>query len=370
MITWSTTNRNSEAVLELLDSTPTSGQVRLSTHRPHGLDASLCVEGRRRDVLTASHQPDNLVVGVGIRSEKDCYIDGRHEPECVGYLSALRVREGYRRGLLLGRGYQVLHDLHRKGNAKYYLTTIMADNQTAMNLLASGRAGLPIYQDWGEIRTLLMNARMPSQPEGLARGDISEMSRNDIEEVVRFLSKEGPRRQFFPAYRVQDFDSADGLLAGLAMSDVLLARDDKGLAGCAGVWDQSHFKSWNIAGYNFPFSALRQIHNLWARFRNLPSWPEPGRPMNIRFLSLFCVRGDDMRIGRRLLQSALHLAYAREADILAWSLHERDPLQLLSAGTAGIVLKSRLFLAYWPQELGPSGLPSMSLPPYLETGAL
>ncbi|HVE12244.1 MAG TPA: hypothetical protein VNI01_02510, partial [Elusimicrobiota bacterium] len=260
----------------LLDATPMAGLARLSTRRPAGLLASLRAEGRRRDVIAV--RAGDEVVGVGVRGEKECFVDGRPEPATVGYLSGLRVREDHRGGLVLARGYRFLRELHRAGRARCYLTTVLESNAEALRLLGSGRAGLPAYEDWGAIETSLFSPRRAARRLAAAsRGPRVRSARaEDRPAAAAFLRAQGPRRQFFPAYEAGDLGSDDGLLPGLGLDDLLLAEDAAGLAGCAGVWDPSRFKTWAVAGYGFPLGAFRGAANLWAAARGLPSWPAPG----------------------------------------------------------------------------------------------
>ena len=349
---------------ELLDATPMSGLVRLTTRRPAGLFPSLRAEGRRRDVIVAC-EPAGGVAAVGIRNEKDCWVDGRISS--TGYLSALRVREGRRGGLVLARGYRYLRQLHLQGGAPFYLTMVFEDNREALKLLSSGRAGLPLYEDWGAITTSLVDPRRAARPT--AGGPrIESMKKEHLPALLELLRVYGSRRQFFPAYEAADFGSELGLLPGLEFSDILLAWDGNGLQGCAGLWDQSRFKSWTVAGYGFPLRPMRAAFNLWARWRRQPSWPIPGRTLKMRSVALFCVRDGDDATARALWRAAVAVAAERGTETLAWSLHERDPLSALTATTPRAVLRSRLFLVRWPEDGGST--PDRARVPYVETGAL
>lgn len=358
---------------ELLDATPMSGMVRVKTRRPQGLLASLRSEGRARDVIVACTVDGGEVVGVGVRSEKDCFVDGRPEPVRLGFLHGLRGKEQYRRGLALARGYRFFRDVHRQRDAHYYLTAILGDNRPAMEILTSGRAGLPVYDEWGGIETFFLDPRRVGRRLGAGAKPgvrIAGMRMEDAGAVVEFLRMHGRRRQFFPVYETHDFLTDEGLLPGLGTADILLAWEDRRLIGCVGVWDQSRFKFWEVAGYGFPLRPFRRAYNVWSRLRGRPTWPEPGAHVSLRSLAVFCVREDDARVTRSLLGAAARLAATRGAMVLSWSLHERDSLVRVVKELPHVLVKSRLFLVHWSEDGKPAFFPEQNLVPYLESGGL
>src|SRR6266571_2823670 len=105
-------------------------------------------------VLVCKDRQKDQVVGMGSRSIRCVYIDGK--PTRVGYLSMLRGTTEARGNIALARGYRYLQTLHADGAVPYYFTTVLDDNTTAKALLTSGRARLPTYQPVARLITYLI----------------------------------------------------------------------------------------------------------------------------------------------------------------------------------------------------------------------
>jgi hypothetical protein len=166
-----------------------------------------------------------------------------------------------------------------------------------------------------------------------------------LAEIVVFLRQYGARRQFFPAYRVEDFSS--GRLRGLAAEDVLVARRDGQIAGTLAVWDQAGYKQDIVDAYGPGLARLRPLYDLAARLLGARPLTPPGQALPLAFASHICVAQDDARVLRTLLAAAMAKAYARGKSFLMLGLADNDPLLATARRPLHIRYHSELFAAGW-----------------------
>ena len=229
------------------------------------------------------------IAGFVSRAIRSMFVNGSPEP--IGYLSGLRALPEYRNRGLLARGIVYLRRLHSDGRAKLYLATIAEGNDGAIRLLTSGRTGLPTFHSAGQYLGLALPIPTRSRGASLAAGELtlSEARREDLSEILQFLRKWGPRRQFFPDYRDEDFFRADATFKDLAPRDILLARRKGQLIGTIGAWDQHGFKQSIVEGYGTALKWFSPVYNLWSQFRARPAIPRPGS--ELRYLTCGDPRG-------------------------------------------------------------------------------
>src|SRR5262245_24270484 len=217
------------ALRSVVAQNPLEGRIAVAFRREPSFFDATAVEGRFHQVVLGRDRLGGNVVGFGVRSVSERFVNGR--AQSVGYLSGLRILPLHRNGGLLARGYRFFHQLHRDARARLYLTTIAEGNSTALDILTSGRGGLPAYHPAGRYRTLAIPVRRGNVRREVPK-DISvrPATRDDLPAIIELLNAQGPNRQFFPVYRSEDF-SRGGLLQGLDVGDVLLCHRGAVLAG-------------------------------------------------------------------------------------------------------------------------------------------
>ncbi len=352
-------------IRELIGNSPMPGWVRLAFGRDPDFFQGLSVQGKENQALIALEE--ERVVGLGCRSIKPVYLDGKRAD--IGYLGGLRLHPAVRRTTVLARGYAALRKLHEANPVPVYLTTVIEDNSEARRLLESQRAGLPCYLEDGRYFTCAINLNRyrhrHSSPIAIRRGD--EIG---PEAIVRFLEKEGSRRQFFPVIETQDFNSE--YLRGLSLKDFRVAIDREGqnILGVVALWDQHAFKQNRVVSYAPTIGWMRPVLNAalcLTGFRNLPA---PGETLNSLYLSFPCVRGDDVEILRALLE---HIYLERRNGThhyLLIGFHERDPLRSAVSHFLTFQYISRFYRVCWEDGLDFVRALDSSRIPYLELATL
>jgi hypothetical protein len=285
-------------------------------------------------------------------------------------LSSLRLLKEHRNFGLVARGYRYFRGLHADGQAEFYLTTIAEKNRPALELLTSGRAGLPRYQAAGTFHTVAIPIAKRKQRGVIAPGlTLRAGEPDDCELIVSFIQSEGPRRQFFPCYTKEDLLGDDGLLRGLSLGNLMLALRGQQLVGVAGWWDQHSFRQTVVERYRGPLGWLRAPYNALAPLAGWPRLSSPGVPLRDVYLALPLVLNDDERVFAALLSEVMRRLADEPVDYLLAGMHESDPLLGVLRALRGVWYNTRLFVVTWngERELTAS---LTGRPFYLELGAL
>lgn len=349
----------------VMAATPMDGRISVAFHREPSWFAGAVVDGTFRQVIACREVLSGKLVGFGCRSLREVYVNG--EPATVGYLSSLRLLPEHRNIGLIARGYAKLRELHRDGRAPYYLTTIAEGNETALKILTSGRAGLPIYHPFGAYHTVALPISRGGK--GSMSPGVRTANMSDLPTILAFLSRIGPNRQFFPRLTEQDFGSEQGAMRGLEMKNVLLAERGGDLLGMIAGWDQHSFRQSVVREYHGTLRYLRPIYNLWKGLSGQRVLPSKGQPFRYLMAALPVVADDDVEVLESLLKTLLHQAAGGPWSHLLLGLHERDPLLSVARRYQIATYTTRLYVVCW-QDGDNSRLEIDDRAPYLEAGSL
>jgi len=320
------------------------------------------IMGEPCDVLIARHLPDGRLAGIGCRAERRAYVNGTASP--LGYIGQIRIAAGFRGTWLVHRGAEWFRQAGSQGLV--YFGVIASDNPRARKLLTGARLpGGARARYMGGLTThaiVLRGARLPRSP-GI---DLQPASVGTLAEVVNFLERYGPRRQFFPAYTLEDF-TGGARLRDLAPEDIMVARRGAAIVGLMAAWDQSAFKQDVVEDYGPILRRVRPIYDLGARLLGYGSLTPPGQAIPLAFAACVCILDDDLDVMRALLAACTRRARDRGKAFLMLGLADNDPLLAVSRASLHVTYHSDLYAASWsPQPL--AGLDSRV--PYIEIAAL
>lgn len=360
------TQQDDTALCRLASSTPMNGRFAVSLRRePSFLDATR-VEGDFRQVLVCHDQQTREIVAAGCRSIRDRYINGRLQP--VGYLSNLRIREGFRSGTLLARGYRQLKSLHADGRTSLYLTTVAENNHEALEVLTGNRPGLPRYHPAGNLVTTVI----PTLAKTKTRAEVDSIQpagEAEMDELVTFLRTHGPCRQFFPEIERNDLCEPGSRFHSLRPEDILVARSHGEIVATMACWDQRSFRQIVVERFPPLLRWTRPLINAWARLSGNVPLPKTGTPLNCALAALLVVRDNREDVLQAVISKARRQLLLRNIDFLLVGLHERDPLLETARKIATHEYCTHLFLACWAD--GEALVNSLDdRPVYLELGCL
>ena len=353
---------------QIMAATPMHGSMVVSFRRePSYFDAAV-VEGQFRQVVAARDLETGRVVGFGARSISTRFVNG--EPMPIGYLSSLRLLAEHRKISLVARGYRYFRELHQDSRTKLYLTTIAVENHAVMDLLTSGRAGLPTYRPAGNYFTFaLPTASIRNSSLSRDCFEIREATAEDLPAIADFMQAQSRHRQFFPQYDMKDFGDARKLLRGLRLCDLRLATAGNEILGMAGFWNQQPFRQTVIDEYRGTLRMGRPLLNWTAKFFKQPQLPPRGGQLRSIFTALPLVAENDPEVFAGLINRLLADVPRAEADYLLLGMHESDPYLSVARSFSGRCYTTRLFLVTWDdgRDLATS---LDGRPIYLELGAL
>ena len=315
------------------------GALSVSFRREPSYFAGSALQGEVVQVHVGVDGGSGAVIGMGARAMTQLFVNG--QPRRVGLLSDLRLAPEARGGTLVARGYKVLRQLHEADPVDFYVTAILDGNRAALQSLASGRAGLPSYRDFGRMLTPAIHLDLPrpalSAPGVLLRraGD------SDATALHELLDRAARRRQFA---RVPQ-----GLPPGLRMDDFFVAERGSRLVAALAAWDQQALRQTHIEAYTPWLAALRPLYNAAAALLPLKALPPPGGRIPYLYLASVAMLDDDLGLWRALLRHAYRELRRGPWHYAITALHESDPLAAALRDYRAIAAAGRLFVVHYAE---------------------
>ncbi|TGL50789.1 hypothetical protein EHQ55_07065 [Leptospira meyeri] len=331
------TREEDEELVQFTASFASEGSLKLALDRSPSFFDSLAKDGENPEIIIGRDLSSNQLVGVGYRIESD-YLFQRKRLR-FGYLAGLRLLKGYRSGIALARGYQKLKELHEKSSCNGYFTTIQSENQNAIRILSSHRAGLPFYQFITRLTTFIWNPRAFNKKTKLRTVQI-----NNINEYKSFLKKTER-----PAYLSPYLD--DSFYENKQITRYFIKDGEKTIS-CFSIWNQNQTKRWRVIGYSRWIHFFRKFYNLYAQVRNLPILPNPGSTLNYLFLTQLCIAKEyENRLPEIFSQILLTSLNDFPFAYLCYSLSKEDPWYPFIKKIPSWKIESFAYFVYWnPSE--------------------
>jgi hypothetical protein len=320
------------------------GHIQIAYEREPDFFQGLGIQGTFNQVVAA--EENGQLAGFGCRSIRPLFING--EEIDFGYLSALRSSPQAKQRLGIARGYRTFKELHGDGRCSGYTTTIIEGNAAAFATIASGRAGLPAYQDMGRCLTYAIALNRHGKPKRNTEINVRFAHASESALVIDLLRRFGSAFQFFPALHESDFDTP--LLRDLPATRFLIAEDATGPCGVAALWNQSAFKQHRIRAYSRSLRILGPVLNAGLRLGGFHPLPKIGRPLHHAYLSFKAARNNDPGILRALVDHARLAAGSKHSHLIV-GFHGDDPARKSLARLPVTVYRSRLFFAGWEAEM-------------------
>ena len=240
-----------------------------------------------------------------------------------GYIGQNRVAEAAQGHWLVQRGARMVRDLSSPG--LIYLGVIARENPRARRLLVEHRppAGLRAERLCGltSCAILLRGRRLP-RTSGF---EVRPAANGELSRIQAFLHDQGPRRQFFPAYTLEDLAGGPHL-RGLGPADLMVAWRDDSVCGVLGAWDQAAYKQDIVESYGAGLARARPLYDVAARVLRARPLTRPGHAIPIAFGVCSCVADDDPDVMRALVARCAHHAVRRGKAYLMLGMCDGDPL--------------------------------------------
>lgn len=322
------------ALERLFSKTSMDGAIRIGSDRSPDFFAASRVQATSPSVWGA-FASDGRAAGVFSAGERLVHLGGGKVP--IRYLSDLRIHPDWRNGILLARGFRSLRE-KVFGEGEWAQTLILEGNAPALEILRSGRMGLPQYRPAGRY----VNWLLPQQAISRFAFPVRTACSADIPAMQGLLNNFSRRRSFSAAVDLGKL--GESFLNDLAVEDFLVAEDAGEICGMMAIWDQGKFQRLRVDGYSGAMAVARPVWNLAARIRGSATLPQPGNPIPIRKASMLACMEDDPSILRSLLSAAL---FSGNGELLSVGMSERDPLTAALTGLKGKLFRGLHFLVGW-----------------------
>ena len=341
------------------------GTIAVTFRREPDYFAGTALQGSAAEVMKCVQKPEERIVGLCTRTRVPAYING--EPQTVGYLCDLRADPSVRGGTLLARGFRKLRELHEAAPLPLYFTMILDGNDVAIDVLTSGRASLPQYRPLGRVLTPALHLDRPRRFRSTAGIRIATANATTIDGVIEFVNREFRKKQFAPAYGIDDLRGAR--LSGLRIEDIYVAFDGERIVGCIACWDQSHVRQVYVERYSRALKLARPFYNLFAGVSSRKALPDPGNRIPFFYLAWIAVENDDRAVFRELLEHIYAERRQGPWHFFIAGLHEDHPLAGELDRFRGILSSGHLFAVHWAD--GQAAFDALDgRVPHVEAGAL
>ena len=264
---------------QLIAETPQSDEIVINFERLPCFFDGTRVTTKQNDVWVYKDIGKERLIGVFSLGFREIYVNG--QKRSIRYANDLRIHPDYRgsRSLLtiFKKTREILSD------NEWMQTIILAENQQSLSTVSSGRAGLPTYYPYGEIKTHLISS---SKPRPLLNSSffIRHATSSDIECMQKFFNEEAPKKQFYPHYEFTDVLAGDSYYKDISLEDYFLAFDGDELVGISGVWNQKSFKQTRFVQYRGKMRWLRHLYNSYSHMAGGVVLPKEGSALNFVYL--------------------------------------------------------------------------------------
>lgn len=328
----------------LLRESPFAGSISLSFEREPNYFLASAIEGPFHETLLVRDAQTSQILGIGDRSVRPLYVNG--SPTDVGYFSGLRVNPDYQHGLalarFLGKGFEGQRERHKDGRAKFYLISVVSDNNPARRLLDSHLAHYPRLHHHTRMSTYAIH---PARPKGLPQLPVTRGRPDLLPALLDCLVRNGQRLQFAPCWTKNTLFS--DLTPGLRLEDFFLVLDGTRVRGCLALWDQQSCKQSVIRGYAGSIARFRKLLNLLAPLGGWPIFPDPGTRLNHCFACFLAVDDDDPDVFTALLRALYNEAARRKYAYFMLGLAQGRPFHQTVKSYLPIPYQSDIYLAAW-----------------------
>ena len=313
-------------------------------------------------VLIARHKPDGQLAGIACLAMRRTFVNGQETQ--IGYIGQIRVTQDFRGKWLVPLGARYFKEASPDGLT--CLGVIARENPRARRVLVEDRmpAGMQAVRLSGLTTYAILLRKQPKPHfEGIR---VQPGSQGGLGEIVDFLHRHGPRRQFFPAYTPSDF-SGGRTMRGLQTEHIMVAYENGRIAGIMAAWDQAAYKQDIVDSYGTILSLGRPIYDMTARLLGASVLTRPDQTISLAFAACICVKEDRPPVMRALLSHCMESALDRGKAFLMIGMADEDPLLGIARRQLHITYHSDLFMVGWSSR---SMIQLDGRAPYIEIATL
>ncbi|TGM46488.1 hypothetical protein EHQ92_00760 [Leptospira biflexa] len=298
-------------ILQFSASFASEGNLKLALDRSPSFFDSIAKDGENPEIIIGRDIISNQLVGIGYKIESNFILKSKRFR--FGYLAGLRLLKEYRSGIALARGYKKLKELHDMCSCHGYFTTIQSENQNAIEILSSHRAGLPYYQFLTHLTTFIWNPKVYKKSSNLSVEVVK-----DSYEYKSFVENTKRAAYLMPEWEDSFYENPNIVR--------YLIKDGEKIVSSFSLWDQSKFKRWRVIDYSKWIKKLRKLYNVYASVKRLPKLPTPGSPLDYQFLTQLCISEEYINRLPEVFSKIFATSSENFPDVyLCYTLSKEDP---------------------------------------------
>lgn len=355
------TESDNEKILQLINSTPQQGLLKLNFERSPNYFFGSAISSQHYFVVIAENPNNMQIDGVASIGVRKAYVNG--VIKSVTYVNDLRISEAWRGGRMLLMLYKKSREYMTKSELIQFV--IMQENVKSISAVTYGRAGMPRCYPFGKLTTYIVSTAFDFAKASTL--NIRKANNSDIDKIQRFFDAHAPRKQFFPAYEFDQIES-NPYYRGITIHDYYIALSNNKIIGMCGVWKQKNFKQTKIISYPKWMSLTRPLYNLWCNVCGGLPLPKKGKAADYVMLHTILVKDDDSSILKNLLKHIRMDLSKNNEKTMILGLCFGDPLQQALRGFKFKNIHSLHYLASY--ETDPREQLDNQLPMYLEIARL
>jgi len=309
---------------------------------------ALAAYGHEHDLVLIQPGGFEHLAGLGIRSIRKVFLGGR--PVDVGYLHHLRFHPEIRGGSFLLRGYREFRRIFNEKPLPITLTSIVADNNHARQMLEGRRAdgAMPVYQEVSRYLTAMIPLRGPGSrwPVKFRKSPDSvfqsrKLSSEDAGKLSALFAEAGRVCECVPCFSANDFKNTSiNSPSCPAISDFIGIFQDEMLVAAAAIWDQREFRQIILSRIDKSLAFGRDLWNIGSGIWGACPIPATGKAVNFMLIDPWVIKpGLENVLMPLLLSLTTFEARMRGADFAAIGTAEKNP--------AISSLKTVFFIPYW-----------------------
>lgn len=315
------------------------GPFQVATQYEGSFFKALELQGSSPKVLVG--EVDGEIVGAGAVTLRKAYLTG--VPNTIAYLSSLMLAPKARGSSLLARGYQLFREIQAEGiSTPCCITAIMRNNTYAIDLLTSGRGGLPQYRFVGGYKTSVLGAFKTYVPDK----DFLIIPGNQAgpEVILQCLERYGQCKDLFPVL------GQWGEARTLSPEDFLVAFHGSAPVGVVALWDQQSLRRLVVEKYPRSLRLASIMGKFVGMITGDSLLPTEGQPFAPTYLSSIAVKDNDCRIFHALVKAALTRTKRQGRPLLIAGLFEEDPLQDAIKSFLHLSMYSNIYAVSWDRS--------------------
>ncbi len=325
---------------------------------------ALKVEGEESFIVTIYDNLEEQTAAALICSLKNVWINGRYIK--LGYTGSLKVKNAYRRGVVTVRLFKAFQEYSEQHEINCYLFSVFTDNLNALAFFNRKSKLTPIMKPIHQSSTFMFKRCLIKEQKKNVNGlTVQRASKSDVGDIKAFMKKEGAIRAFVPDYSSEDLAEEKGLLQGFKIDDLYLAKNNNGICGMMGTWDQCAHRRWKVSSYSRTLAFFRPLINPLLNLFKMPMLPKTGEALPYRIFSLVLVENDNKAVFAQLFNTIMNQS---EDLLFSISLLNNSPFYDFFKKHR-IQFNNTLYIGHWPHHEAELSALNFNNP-YIEQGAM